>query len=88
MNLTVSVFSLEQLKKKEGYPENPEATRSLSLQRMTQDTTPMMVIKVMMMKEEDAMNNVNRMSSDGRFDSTFMPLGTTIFLLLAYIQFF
>ena len=56
------------------YPENPDETRSLSLQRMTQDTTPMMVIRVMMMKEDEAMNNVSRMSSEGRSDSRFMPL--------------
>jgi hypothetical protein len=41
------------------HPEYPDETRSLSLQRMTHETTPMMVIRVMMMKEEDAINRVS-----------------------------
>ena len=41
------------------HPEYPDDTRSLSLQRMTQETTPMIVIRVMMIKEEEAMKRVS-----------------------------
>ena len=45
------------------YPEK-FAVSLLSLQRMTHETTPMMVMSVRMMNDDDAMKSVRRMSSD------------------------
>jgi hypothetical protein len=42
---------------------------------MTHDTTPMMVMRVRMMKDEDAMNSVSRMSSDS--ESELRPSPTS-----------
>ena len=60
------------------YPTRLDVTPSLSLHRMTQETTPMMVMSVIIMNDDDAMKSVSRMSSDETSESEFKPSPTSL----------
>lgn len=60
------------------YPTRFDVTPSLSLHRMTQETTPMMVMSVIIMNDDDAMKSVSRMSSDETSESEFKPSPTSL----------
>lgn len=58
------VCTLNRFEKKSSYIDKLDDDKSLSLQRITQETTPMMVIRAIMINEEEAMKRVSRMSSE------------------------